>query len=115
MEDAILNSWLTRNDILVCDNASLHAKGYNSDLAEWLWNVEGYDGRPLNILLMPLPSGSPELNPIELVWNTIVIRLKGRDIDKAGGHVVAKEACRVMDEIDLQLVVRTYRHCGLKI
>lgn len=45
----------------------------------------------------------------------MVMRLKGRDIDKAGGHVVAKEACRVMDEIDLQLVVRTYHHCSLKV
>ena len=106
---------MTRNDILVCDNASLHAKGYNSDLAEWLWSVEGFDGMPLNILLMPLPTRSPELNPIELVWNTMVMRLKSRDIDKAGGHVLAKEACKVMDEIDLHLVVRTYCHFGLKV
>ena len=103
------------DDILVLDNAALHAKGYNCDLMDWLWNVEGCDGRPLHILLLPLPTRSPELNPIKLIWNTMVQRLKGRDINNPGGHVVAKEACSVMDEINLSLVVRTYRHCGLKV
>ena len=112
----MINGWLLRDDILVCDNAALHEKGYNCDLGDWLWNVEGFDGLgPLNILLLPLPTRSPELNPIELIWNTVVQRMKARELPTEGGHTIALQACDVMNEIEVELVEKTYRHCGLRV
>ena len=104
-----------RGDVLVCDNAALHEKGYNCDLGEWLWKVEGFDGKPLHILLLPLPTRSPELNLIELIWHTVVQRMRARKMSDEGGHTIALNACDVMNDIEIDLVRRTYRHCGLKV
>ena len=76
IQEAIATAWLRPYDVLVCDNAAIHRNGYNGDLADFLWNSRGLDNQPLNILLLPLPTRSPELNPIELVWNTLVMRVK---------------------------------------
>ena len=67
LEDKIACGWLQIYDIIVCDNAAIHKSGYNDDLAEYLWDCPGLNGEPLRILLLPLPTRSPELNPIELL------------------------------------------------
>ena len=67
IEEAIATAWLRPYDILICDNATIHQQGYNGDLADLLWNSPTLDGAPLRILLLPLPTQLPELNPIELV------------------------------------------------
>lgn len=99
----------------MCDNAALHTKGYNTNLSDWLWDVEGIDGRPLRILLLPLPTRSPELNPIELLWNTLVQRLRGYEKPDDGSHRVARMAHEVLDGFDFDLALRTFRHCGLNV
>lgn len=76
MEGVILTGWFHPFDVLVFNNAAIHEKGYNYDLREFLWEPLGLDGSPLQILLLPLPTRLPELNPIELLWNTLVMRLK---------------------------------------
>ena len=45
------------------------------------------DGQPLRVVAVPFPTRAPELNPIELNWNTFVMRLKGEKVDylNAGG------------------------------
>jgi len=50
---------------LVLDNAAIHAGGENSVLEDWLWMHFG-------VLVLFLPPRSPDLNPIELVWNTLI-------------------------------------------
>ena len=112
VEDAIVCGWLRPYDILVCDNAAIHEKGYNCDLSHFLWEAPGLDDKPLNILLLSLPTCSPELNPIELVWNTLVQRLRGMKRDGGGNHRCARSAEFVLNNIDFGLVKRTYRHCG---
>ena len=99
-----MSGWLSRDDILVCDNATLHEKGYKTDLADFLWETTGKDGRPLNILLFPLPTRSPELNPIELIWYTLFMRMKAVDITSRGGHAIADLGCDVLKNIDVDLV-----------
>ena len=59
VEDAIVGGCLQNGDILVCDNASLHKKGYNCELSRFLWETPGLDEVPLHILLLPLPTRSP--------------------------------------------------------
>ena len=49
---------------MVADNASIHHQGENSDLYN-IFSSVGID-------LIPLPTYSLELNPIELVFNIIV-------------------------------------------
>ena len=114
VEEAIGTGWLKQGDILVCDNARIHEGGANIDLADFLWETFGVDGNPLRILLLPLPPRSPELNPIELLWNTLMMQLKGvkRGID--GSHAVAQAAEVVMNGFNIGLVERTFRHCGYK-
>ena len=75
VEDSVTSGWLRSFDMLVCDNAAIHKKGYNCDLADFLWNSPGLDGEPLCILLLSLPTQSPKLNPIELIWNTLIIHI----------------------------------------
>ena len=101
-------------DILVIDNATIHEKGYNCDLAHFLWETPGLDGEPLNILLLPLPTRSPELNPIELIWHILVQRMRGVKRGMSGNHMVARCAEIVLEGIDFDVVRRTYRHCGYK-
>ena len=67
VEDGVTSGWLRPFDMLVCNNAAIHEKSYNCDLADFLWNRPGLDGEPLCILLLPLPTPSPDLNPIELI------------------------------------------------
>ena len=51
------------------DNASIHHYQESDGMEEYLWNYHG-------IFLQFLPTRSPELNPIELLWNTLAQRLK---------------------------------------
>ena len=88
-EEAILCGWLRPYDILVCNNAAIYEKGYNCGLGHFLWDALGLDGEPLNILLLPLPTRSLELNPIELTWNIVVQRLHGVKRGMSGNHMVA--------------------------
>ena len=112
MEDMIACGWLQAYDIIVCDNAAIHESGYNDDLAEYLWDCPGLNGEPLRILLLPLPTRSPELNPIELLWNTLAQRLRGLRRGVEGAHAVARAAEAIMGAFNFGLIERTFRHCG---
>ena len=60
---------LASGDIFVVDNCSIHMHGENKHLQENLFN-------DLGILKVPLPPYHPELNPTELVFNTLVQRMR---------------------------------------
>ena len=66
---SIQKGFLRPFDTLVLDNASIHCMGAARDLDEWMWEEH-------NILLLFLPTRSPELNPIELLWNVLIQRMK---------------------------------------
>ena len=59
--DLISNSDLVSGDILIVDNASIH---YGADIRDALDALLGF----CNIELIFLPTYSPELNPVELVF-----------------------------------------------
>ena len=115
VEALVQMSWLKCNDILVVDNSQVHRGAEATDLEDYLWNAPSpIDGQLLNILLLFLPTRSPELNPIELLWNTLVERLKAlRQQGKwFGRHAAFTNAQQIMQEFDLGLVERTFKHCG---
>ena len=55
--------------ILICDNAMIHLTQENRNLCEILWEQH-------KILVLNLPPHSPELNPIELVFQLLGQRLR---------------------------------------
>ena len=95
----------------MCNNATIHKVRCNHDLGDYLWNTVGLDGLPLNILLLPLLTRSPELNPIELLWNTPRQWLRGYIRGLDGSHGVVRAACAIMDGFYFVLVEVTFRHC----
>ena len=67
VEHLIAHWWLEHGNILVMDNASIHTGAEAHIVADLLWTIE-LDGRLLNVLVVPLPTQSPKLNPIELIF-----------------------------------------------
>jgi hypothetical protein len=112
LEETIACGWLQAYDIIVCNNVAIHESGYNNDLGEYLWDCPSLDGEPLRILLLPLPTRSPELNPIELLWNSLAQRLRGLRRGVDGAHAVARAAKAIMEGFDFGVVERTFCHCG---
>ena len=107
IQAAIEHGFLRCRDILVLDNASIHTGGVNSTLEDWLWDQ-------FEIALMLLPPRSPELNPIELVWNTLVQRLKCFPLPvlyEIGSHSCAVASLKILEEISHEEVERYYKKC----
>ena len=111
--ETITDGFLVEGDILVLDNAPIHTGRDNEELAEWLWSRYG-------VFLSFLPTRSPELNPIELVWSSLVAKMKaypltilranmrGRGCSTDASAHVAKE---ILDGMNHDLVRKMFRHC----
>jgi hypothetical protein len=101
-----VDGFLRNGDVLVIDNASIH---HYRDLAvfeEILW--EDY-----KILLIFMPTRSPELNPIELMWNILVQCL--RRVPLTGRHTLERNALAakdIMDTFTHSEVASCYRKCN---
>ncbi len=73
---------------------------------EYLWNYHG-------IFLQFLPTRSPELNPIELLWNTLSQRLKHAPLnDPFNSNHVAQSAAMLINAFTHCDVEASFRHCG---
>lgn len=107
VEDAVANGFLLHWDMLVLDHAAIHLYGDEASLEDWLWEK-------FRILLVFLPTGSPELNPIELCWHTLVQRLKKWPIgmDRPRRDAVALAAAQLMDCFTHEDIEKNYRHCN---
>ena len=108
VSEAIHQGALRRGDVYILDNATIHLHGENDNLEEWLWENHG-------IAVLTLPTRAPELNPIELVWRSLVMKLRspkrmGRASD--GQHRVAKEAVRIFDRMSHRSIRAKFEQCG---
>jgi transposase len=64
----VQSCWLVHGEILVMDNAGIHTGCKSSDLKVF-FGVTIINGHPLHVLVIYLPTRSPELNPIELIFH----------------------------------------------
>ena len=109
----IRNGWFRHHEVLVMDNAAIHTGGVADIVDDLLWNtiIEGHE---LNVLTVFLPTRSPELNPIELVFHILARRIQSYKYQAAGPHadLVLHQANRAMFDMDYALILRCFAHCG---
>ena len=116
IESMIEYGFLVHGEVLILDNAQIHIGGSAKALEELLWNTI-VNGKPLNCLVIYLPTRSPELNPIELVFHILVRRLKSFHYRRMGSldeHVLTRIG-RVFNDMDLELFEKCARHCGYNV
>jgi transposase len=70
----IAKCFLLHNEFLVMDNATIHSCGNAQVIEDMLWDTI-VDGHLLHILVIYLPTRSPELNPIKLVFHILAMRI----------------------------------------
>ena len=105
--------FLLHHEILIMDNAAIYVGGEAKTLEDYLWNTH-VDGKPLKVLVLFLPPCAPELNPIELIFNMLVQRLKSFHYRRMEGvsDSVMKRVEKVLNNIKYETIVRCYMHCG---
>ncbi len=113
MTALIISGFFKHEEILVMDNARIHTGGEASGVKTLLWETP-IDGRPLHVLVVYLPTRSPELNPIEFVFHILTARIRSFRYRTAGpcDEVVKQKAKQVFDDMDYALILRIYIHCG---
>jgi transposase len=107
IDKAIIKGFLLPGDILVLDNAAIHVKGESTNLFDFLWDN-------FQILLITLPTRAPELNPIELLWNTLNTRLQHHQFrdGRPNKDAVAIAAGEILDAVTHKEIAKYYQHCG---
>jgi hypothetical protein len=95
------SGWLVHDEILVMDNAAVHTGHEAQDLEQWFWELI-VEERPLHVLVIYLPTRSPELNPIELVFHIFSCRIRAYRIRRTNGPV----------DRAVRTILNCYKHCG---
>jgi hypothetical protein len=109
----IAKCFLLHNEFLVMDNAIIHSRGNARVIVDMLWDTI-VNGHPLHILVIHLLTHNPELNPIELVFNILVMWIcsfwyqTAGPCDNATLHKVAK----VMNNMSCVFIFHCCTHCG---
>ena len=122
IKSMIVSRFLSHNELLIMDNAAIHTGGEADIVEGLLWDTI-VDGKPLNILVVYLPTRSPELNPIELVFHILSLRVcsfKYTEKHKATygtdkSQMVVKVATDVMDEMTYATVRNCINKCGYDV
>jgi hypothetical protein len=111
--ELISTRWFEHGDVLVLDNAAIHSGGDAGDVEDLLWDTE-IDGRPLNVLVIFLPTRSPELNPIELIFHILARRIRSFRYRMAGpcDSAVVRQTTKVLDALSYETIFKCYAHCG---
>jgi transposase len=86
VEFLLQNSWFERGDVLIMGNDSIHTGG-EADIAEdLLWHA-------MQVLVVFLPTRSPELNPIELIFLILARRICSYKYQQLAGRSL-RPSCR---------------------
>jgi hypothetical protein len=107
VELAVAKGFFRPYDVLVLDNASIHRYKEAESLEDWLF--DNY-----RVLLIFLPTRSPELNPIELMWRLLVQKIKSWNLNgpRPFRDAAAMVACEIMESFTHKDVAAAYRQSG---
>jgi hypothetical protein len=113
VEGLIVSGWFEAGDVLVMDNAAIHTGGEAVIVENLLWDYQ-LNGVPLRVLVVYLPTRSPELNPIELLFHVLARRIQSWQYRMAeqGPNAVVEQASRVLNEMSYDLILSCFVHCG---
>ncbi len=97
-------------DFLVLENALIHHFQESTGLDAHLWSWHG-------IFLQFLPTRLQELNPIKLLWNVLMQRLRhypliGPEDYRLRTHGNPRAAERIINKFTHNDVDESFRHCG---
>jgi hypothetical protein len=103
----IANCFFLHNEFLVMDNATIHIHGNARVVEDMLWETI-IDGFPLHVLIIYLPTRSPELNLIELIFHILAMRIRSFWYRTAGpcDNAVLHKAAAVMNDMTYALILR---------
>ena len=79
----LVTGFLQPGHVLICDTASIHVAEENKVLSEILWEHK--------ILMLNLPPYSPELNPIELIFQLLSQRLRHSNARHLSHHLMGED------------------------
>ena len=98
---------IARGDVFVVDNCSVHLQGDNVGIQEELFVMYG-------ILMITLPPYHPDYNPTELVFNTLLQRLKSARAryNCLSANDFVDAICLFLDDFNHEDVVGFYNKCG---
>ena len=113
IETMVAAKFLRHNEVLVMDNAAIHIGRESQLLEDYLWTTI-VEGRPLNVYVLYLPPRAPELNPIELVFNILVQRLKGYHHRNPGGvsEGTLDKVESIFESMSYETILNCFFHCG---
>ena len=111
IQEMIASKFILHGEVLIMDNTVIHTGGEASIVERMLWDTV-IDDRPLNVLVLYLPTCSPELNPIELVFHILSKRLRDwRNHDNVQGSAVVHKTREVLDGLAYNIVLKCVIHC----
>ena len=95
------------------DNATIHIHGNSRVIEDMLWETI-VDGFPLHVLVIYLPTRSTELNPLELIFHVLAMRVRSYRYRTAEpcDNAVLHKAVEVMNDMSYALILRCCAHCG---
>jgi transposase len=70
IQHLLVIGWFERGDVIIMDNAAIHTGAEATIVADLLW-------REIQVLVVPLPTSAPELNPIKLVFRILAQLVAG--------------------------------------
>jgi len=103
---AVEEDYFDEYDVLVLDNAAIH----DEEMVRWLWETK-------KVLVLFLPTRSPEFNPIELIWRHLVSRLFSYPIDEAQrkypstSDLPALVSRDILEEVTFDIVEKCFKKC----
>ena len=103
--EAMREGVLQRGDILVVDNCTIHNQAENTYLQEVLLMEQG-------ILMITLPPYFAELNPTELVFRALLMRLRAICCNSSKNIKLLKGVRDVLNNISYRAVLSMYHECG---
>lgn len=101
MKNAVISNYLQEGDYILMDNASIHHAEDSFEYIETLFRLAG-------VTIINTPTYSPELNPVELLFN--MIKTHARNCEDPNSSMI-KKVIKGIATITHHSIVSAYSHC----